>query len=120
MGNNRKTTGFTLVELLVVIAIIGLLVGLLLPAIQSAREAARRLKCSNNFKQIGLAMINYEAAYQRFPPSHTDSPYHNCLTFILPFIELQNVYDRFDFKYDWNKDVNIDAGKVNIPAFRCP
>ena len=120
MGNNRKTSGFTLVELLVVIAIIGLLVGLLLPAIQSAREAARRLKCSNNFKQIGLAMINYEAAYSRFPPSHTDSPYHNCLTFILPFMELQNVYDLFDMSKDWNNSVNEKAYKVNIPAYRCP
>ena len=120
MGNNKKTSGFTLVELLVVIAIIGVLVGLLLPAVQAARESARRLQCSNNFKQIGLAMINYEAMYTRFPPSHTTSPKHNCLTFILPFMELQNVYDRFDFTKDWDKDVNIDAGKVIIPAFRCP
>ncbi|MBR5710871.1 MAG: DUF1559 domain-containing protein [Thermoguttaceae bacterium] len=121
MGNERKTFGFTLVELLVVIAIIAVLIGLLLPAVQSARESGRRLQCSNNFKQIGLAMINYEASYKRFPPSHIDTPAkHNCLSFILPFMELQSVYDRIDFKKDWNKDVNIDAVKVNIPAFRCP
>lgn len=120
MRKDKKSSGFTLVELLVVIAIIGVLIGLLLPAVQAARESARRLQCSNNFKQIGLAMINYEATYTRFPPSHTTSPKHNCLTFILPQLDLQNVYDLFDFTKDWNNSVNEKAYKVNIPAFRCP
>ena len=69
MRNLSSRKGFTLVELLVVIAIIGVLVGLLLPAVQAAREAARRMTCSNNLKQIGLAMMNYEAATKRIPPS---------------------------------------------------
>ena len=120
MRNVNKQSGFTLVELLVVIAIIGTLIGLLLPAVQSARAAARRLQCSNNLKQVGLALINYESQFQRFPPSHTKSPKHNCLTFILPFMDQQNVYDRFDFSKDWNKDENKEAYKVNIPTFRCP
>ena len=67
-GQRQVRRGFTLVELLVVIAIIGILVGLLLPAVQAAREAARRMQCSNNVKQIGLAVHNFESAFKRFPP----------------------------------------------------
>ncbi len=104
---------FTLVELLVVIAIIGVLVGLLLPAVQSAREAARRMQCSNNLKQIGLAIHNYENANKRIPPGAVwnggtvnitigrfEGPINergSSLAFILPFIEQQALYDQFDF-----------------------
>ncbi len=100
----RRRGGFTLVELLVVIAIIGILVGLLLPAVQAAREAARRMQCSNNLKQLGLALHNYESTFKRFPAANAGTGCRNsaiCPTattgrsrvsthvFILPFIEQQ-------------------------------
>ncbi|MCS7469569.1 DUF1559 domain-containing protein [Stieleria sp. ICT_E10.1] len=101
--------GFTLVELLVVIAIIGILVGLLLPAVQAAREAARRMSCSNNFKQIGLAMHNYHTAFKQIPTNGTGSertagtpnPTNDCnrlflswLVPILPYMEQQGLWDQ--------------------------
>lgn len=109
-----RTVGFTLVELLVVIAIIGVMVGLLLPAVQSAREAARRMSCGNNMKQIGLAIHNYESTYKRFPAGRmslgtlvgagtgafrSDPQTKNIhgLASILPFMEQQALYDRFNF-----------------------
>src|SRR5688572_18922129 len=91
----RRRGGFTLVELLVVIAIIGVLVALLLPAVQAAREAARRSQCTNNMRQIGLAIHNYESAYQRLPTAGqgtdaqlaTTFDQHALHTVILPFLE---------------------------------
>ena len=80
----RRGHGFSLVELLVVMAIIALLVGLLLPAVQSAREAARRSQCTNNLKQIGLAMHNYVSAHVALPPVSVDCPASNCAYGPLP------------------------------------
>ena len=116
----RTATGFTLVELLVVIAIIGVLIALLLPAVQAAREAARKIQCAGNFQQVAIAVQNYQSAKQVFPtgmfgwtekgrgcsnPSLADDPLGQELyfgwswsTFILPFMEEQTTYDRFDFQ----------------------
>jgi prepilin-type N-terminal cleavage/methylation domain-containing protein len=96
----RRSKGFTLVELLVVIAIIAVLIGLLLPAVQSARESARRSQCTNKLKQIGLAVHNYENTYKALPASYGVGPAPQewgGLTFIMPFMELQNLFDQLGF-----------------------
>ena len=126
----RRFRGFTLVELLVVIAIIGLLVGLLLPAVQSAREAARRMQCGNNFKQIGLAIHNYESVYQKVPPgrSFLVNPTHptsgntvnGILTAILPFIESGNLEDRYDYHLGFDHPGNQEAVGTQIANYLCP
>jgi len=142
--------GFTLVELLVVIAIIGILVGLLLPAVQAAREAARRMQCSNNMRQIGLSLHNFESARKKLPPSSVQlagtGPFNvtelaeylkvgrtgtaandfakQCfLTSVLPYLEQQNVLNAgtgFDQKLDWFDIKNQPAASVRIPTFQCP
>lgn len=97
-GKSRASSGgFTLVELLVVIAIIGILIALLLPAVQAAREAARRAQCSNNLKQLALAMHNYHSATNVFPPGSIISNNLSWNVMILPYIEQKALYDRIDF-----------------------
>src|SRR6059036_1967376 len=96
-------SAFTLVELLVVIAIIGVLVALLLPAVQAAREAARRAQCSNNLKQLSLALHNYENTHNTLPPAGIDSNQMSWTVLLLPFFEQQALYDQFNFnKGSWN------------------
>ncbi len=121
----RKKRGFTLVELLVVIAIIGILVGLLLPAVQAAREAARRMSCSNNVRQLGLALHNYESAYKRLPPSRialtTPVRFEQSWTaMILPNIEANNIYSRYSFGTPWFAPINDPLTTSNIPIMLCP
>jgi len=121
-GHRRSVepAAFTLVELLVVIAIIGVLIALLLPAVQAAREAARRMQCTNNLKQIGLALHNYEGSYGVFPPAYGRRPAHNMLTFILPYLEQRPVYDRYCWDVDWDDPANHAATRVDIALFVCP
>jgi prepilin-type N-terminal cleavage/methylation domain-containing protein/prepilin-type processing-associated H-X9-DG protein len=101
---NQKCGGFTLVELLVVIAIIGILIALLLPAVQAAREAARRAQCVNNLKQLSLAMLNYESAVKSFPPGALNlsfpcgSPRTTWAIHLYPYMEQKAAFDRFNFK----------------------
>src|ERR1043165_7475153 len=111
-----RRRGFTLVELLVVIAIIGILVALLLPAVQAAREAARRTQCTNNMKQLGLAMQNYLSAKKTFPPGSMRDITGSTGNFrdprvsphlrLMPYMENQPLYDRFDWTYSWEADQN--------------
>ena len=120
--------GFTLVELLVVIAIIGILVGLLLPAVQAAREAARRMSCSNNFKQIGIGLHNYHAAYKQLPMNAGGtyengrggdaSNYHwlSWMVGTLPFIEQQGLWDQVSNPFNKNRDGSTRAPGTEYPA----
>jgi prepilin-type N-terminal cleavage/methylation domain-containing protein len=122
--------GFTLVELLVVIAIIGVLVALLLPAVQSAREAARRASCSNNMRQIGLAITGYEGSKKVYPPSTTDDLFvwddggslrnHSWASLITPWFEEGALHDKIDFSVSAMSTVNQPAAQTNVAIYRCP
>ena len=115
--SNRR--GFTLVELLVVIAIIGVLVGLLLPAVQAARETARRMQCSNHLKQITLALHNYESAFKRFPPGRSVKGISTHAA-ILPFLEQAGAFELVDPAVAWDHPNNVAATQTYIPNFNCP
>ena len=124
----RIKQGFTLVELLVVIAIIGILVGLLLPAVQAAREAARRMSCSNNVKQIGLSMHNYHDTYNAFPMGAvakfgTAMPntnlYVSAFASTLPFIEQGNLQSLYNFNVPWERQTPVVAS-TKIAVYTCP
>lgn len=120
-----RRPAFTLVELLVVIAIIGILVGLLLPAVQQAREAARRMSCQNNLKQMALAAHNFESARKVLPSSIrpgglTAAPRIAGLTFLLPFIEQQHMYSAYDQKVNWSDPINLPVTRQKVPTYLCP
>ena len=133
---SRKLHAFTLVELLVVIAIIGMLIALLLPAVQAAREAARRMSCSNNLKQIGLSLHNYHDTFNYFPPAMkaTNTPKVVCHGFgwaalTLPFIEQSNLGAQLDFDGTIVEKVDANMNPVSgnallaatlVPVFLCP
>ena len=114
-----RRSGFTLVELLVVIAIIGVLVGLLLPAVQSAREAARRMQCSNHLKQMGLAAHNFESTYRGLPPLRLADNWPTWAAMILPYCEQGNVLTLWDIKKRYFQQTP-QAVRQNIPFYFCP
>ena len=114
-------SAFTLIELLVVIAIIAILIALLLPAVQQAREAARRTQCRNNLKQIGISLHNYHDAHKTFPPGFIQADLSNPATelglawgaFLLPYLDQSPLYNRYNM-------VAPVASKAQLPAFQCP
>ena len=113
--------GFTLIELLVVIAIIAVLVALLLPAVQQAREAARRSQCKNNLKQFGLALHNYEETFTRLPPGYMAVNTASTHTQILPYFDQAGAHNSFDFNTDINASVqNQAAREQKLGMFSCP
>lgn len=136
----RRQSGFTLVELLVVIAIIGILVGMLLPAVQMVREAARRVSCANNMRQLGLAMHNYEGAMGHFPPGFSSTPTNNGSVpagvfidpvtwnaapgwgwgaHLLPYLEGNNVYEQIDFRTAIWDSSHLGIIQTQLPVFLC-
>ncbi len=139
MRSRIRRNGFTLVELLVVIAIIGILIGMLLPAVQSVREAARRVNCQNNMRQLGLALHNYESAHMAFPPSRlapddqlmpsdvsnsgAETAFQSWTILILPFVEQGNLANQYDFNYAWFDAANSNNNAVisnSLQLFKCP
>ena len=135
LSSTSMRPAFTLIELLVVIAIIAVLIGLLLPAVQSAREAARRAQCTNNLKQMGLALFNYESGNTCFPPSGESTDFSitpavtqfvdggwNCLARILPFMEGNTSFNALNFTVDYNEatGMNFTGCSTVVAIYLCP
>ncbi len=118
-----RRSGFTLVELLVVIAIIGVLIALLLPAVQQAREAARRMQCSNNLKQLGLSFHNFHDTFGYLPPAALRNEYASFYPLIMPYLEQKNVVDQLDLQLPMTSGANntfINSEAAAVPMLLCP
>jgi prepilin-type N-terminal cleavage/methylation domain-containing protein/prepilin-type processing-associated H-X9-DG protein len=124
---NVRRRGFTLIELLVVIAIIAILIALLLPAVQQAREAARRTQCRSHQKQIGLAIHNYESSLRVLPPGLVgqlnvagDDRMHSWLTLILPYLDQSPLHAKYDFNVSFDHANNVPVVTTRVPVYLCP
>ena len=123
MQVRKLRTAFTLIELLVVIAIIAILIALLVPAVQKVREAAARLSCENNLKQIGLALHSYHGTYKHFPtnvrPVAAGGVRRSWAVDILPFIEQSAMYQRYDLSQNWSAPANLPVTSLPVPIYQC-
>jgi len=128
--DQRRGDAFTLIELLVVIAIIVVLIGLLLPAAQKVREAANRIQCANNLKNVGLALHNFENTHGRFPPGSVQGPYrlagvpnnstHGWGPFLLPYLEQQTLANQYHWDKDFYDPVNQPVLTLHLKILQCP
>lgn len=124
----KQKSNTTLIVLIIAgvlaIPMLGCCVGLLLPAVQAAREAARRMSCSNNMRQIGLALHDYSAANGSLPPAYTvddqGRPLHSWRTLILPYMEQEALYEQIDLTKPWDDPVNQAAMQTAVPTYACP
>jgi prepilin-type N-terminal cleavage/methylation domain-containing protein/prepilin-type processing-associated H-X9-DG protein len=122
MSCNKKRIhpAFTLVELTVVIAILGILMGFLFPAVQQVRESARRIACSNNLKQQGMALLQFESSFQSFPAGADAGTLHSWCTRILPYLEHGDLFQQIDLQADWDAPSNLAWTRQNLSVFSCP
>ena len=123
MHRFQTSRAFTLIEVLIVITLIGVLIALVLPAVQSAREAARRALCSNNLKQLGLAMANYESVHRVFPPDGFNRTYYSAFARLLPYVEMMPLYNQINFELDYSVVSDSTCSTANhtrLAVFACP
>lgn len=131
----KVRSAFTLVELMVAVALLALLAGLMLPALLAARDASRQVRCSNNLRQLGLALHQFEAARRFLPPSGLAGksltpahralgvpagPEHGWIVFLLPYLEQQSLYDRYQLAFDWRAPENLAVREQSLPGLLCP